>query len=62
MTKQDYVEARNKLIPEAERVANSIHGYFPTGTDEEKEKWCNCWNLTFHSMMNQLVKERIFAS
>lgn len=58
LTDPIYEAARNRLIPEAERYANSLYGYYPTGTEQEKATWCDKWNAAFHSMMNKLAKDK----
>lgn len=57
-----YIEARNRLIPEAERYANKLCGKKPpkkTGkkADNSRDEWNARWNRTFHSKMNQLWRD-----
>lgn len=60
MYKQDweYITFRRSLIPEADAYANEKQGKTWRGTGRSSEQWGAAWNLTFHSRMDQLVKER----
>ena len=55
----DYIEARNAFIPDAEAYADKVCGEkLPKQkkNDAEREEWNNCWNLAFHSKMNELAR------
>ena len=50
-----YEEQRNSLIPAAKQIANNKHGKSAGDVeDDERERWCNMWNFTFHSKMDEL--------
>ncbi len=49
MTDEKYIKARNKLIPEAERYANEVHGK-PIGQAEDL-----AWSKTFLLKMDTLA-------
>ena len=56
---KEYEEARNALIPEAERYANEIHGVVcKDGRDWEVTAWNIAWTKTFIKRMDELVAER----
>jgi len=55
MTDEDYINKRNKLIPEAVRYVDKINGKQPE--DNNNEIWAMKWNRTFHMKMNRLAKE-----
>jgi hypothetical protein len=48
---------RNNLIPEAEKYADHFAGHEPEGRGKKHEQWCNIWNQTFHSEMNNLARK-----
>ena len=60
-----YVEARDRLIPQAEDYANRIAGLRPTPVGgaqsyagrEEIQVWSDLWSLIFHQKMNELAAE-----
>jgi len=60
MTDKKYEEARNKLIPIAEKHADKVCrmkiGVKPHGSSKKLDDWNNKWNLTFHNKMNELAK------
>jgi len=56
MTNKKYEIARNKLIPFAEKYANSIEGDKPD-KGQDRKTWAIEWNLLFLDKMNQLAKE-----
>ena len=58
MTDKKYVEARNKLIPFAEKYANKVAGKTPSG-GVKKEEWAFLWNSTFLKEMDRLAKEKL---
>ena len=49
-----YVEARNLLIPHAERYANKKIGKKPW---TDRDTWIIAWNRTFLGEMDRLAKE-----
>jgi hypothetical protein len=51
-TDRKYEAARNRLIPEAVKVANYKYGLHPRMEAADK------WNKKFHAEMERLVKER----
>lgn len=61
----EYIEARDKLIPEAEDYANRIAGLRPIphgGASSyagrtEIQRWGDLWSLVFHRRMNELAKK-----
>ena len=53
MENQKYINARNKLIPEAERFANDIHG--KTAGTKSKDEWYHSWSAEFHNKMDRLA-------
>ena len=52
---QDYIDARNRLIPIAERHANAKAGVKSTG---DRDEWVEEWNYAFHTQMDLLAKEQ----
>jgi hypothetical protein len=54
MTQQEYVQAREKLIPLAEKAAYEQVGHRPPGPHEE---WAVAWNKVFHETMKHLAWE-----
>jgi len=56
-----YEEARNKLIPFAEKYANKKEGEVPQG-GESREDWVIAWNLAFLGRMDHLAKEQGLTS
>ncbi len=54
---QDYIEARNMLIPLAEAFANKKHGTSPS-LGEIREDWVRNWNKAFLGRMDSLAKEQ----
>ena len=50
----EYVEARNRLIPHAERYANQKVGKKPW---TNRERWTIAWNLAFLAEMDRLTRE-----
>lgn len=56
----EYEKARNKFIPQAEGLANRLHGASGLGFLETKhEEWVADWNYTFHTEMQRLYKESV---
>jgi len=53
MENQKYINARNKLIPEAERFADNLHG--KTAGTGSKYAWYYSWNAVFHKKMDRLA-------
>lgn len=53
MTDFMYEKERNKLIPEAVRFANSIHGELPPQC--QSGSLSDGWSRTFHLKMNELA-------
>lgn len=57
---QNYIAARDKLIPEAEKFANKQFGKQAPGTTQaEKREYARQWSGCFHAEMNRLVQERL---
>ena len=60
---KSYEEARNKLIPEAEKHADLIAGSKPGKTDDQVidernlEGWAGKWNFAFNARMNELMEK-----
>ncbi len=54
MENNEYVRARKKLIPEAERFANQVAGV--TARMAKKEPWADEWNKAFHGKMEILCR------
>lgn len=54
----NYIIARNKLIPQAVKHADNMHGSIYTGKEESRDNWTDKWNRSFHLKMNQLAKEK----
>ena len=58
-----YVEARDRLTPEAEAYADQVAGFrpHPQGGAQsfagrtEIQKWGDLWSLVFHRKMNELA-------
>ena len=50
-----YIEARDKLIPEAVKFANMKCGKAFSGANKEKAVWAAKWSRSFHTKMNQLA-------
>jgi len=50
-----YIQARDSLIPQAERYANEQVGAH--SKEKNNDKWSADWSRVFHSKMNQLAKE-----
>ena len=57
MTDNEYIKARDNLIPIAERFANETAGTSPR-PNEFHEEWAAQWSLTFHDKMDSLAKEQ----
>lgn len=55
--KTNYECKRDLLIPVAERYADSVCGKEPANTDKYYKGWVDKWNASYHSKMNELVKE-----
>jgi len=53
--KNSYEEARNALIPFAERFANEKEGAVP---GISREEWVTAWNIAFLGEMDRLNKEQ----
>uniref|UniRef100_A0A6H1ZFJ2 Uncharacterized protein n=1 Tax=viral metagenome TaxID=1070528 RepID=A0A6H1ZFJ2_9ZZZZ len=51
---QEYIEARNLLIPHAERYANETIGKKPWAY---RENWTISWNQAFLGEMDRLARE-----
>lgn len=58
MTDVEYIEKRNKLVPEAVAHANEMCGSKPQKglTKKEREIWANEWNCIYHAKMNDFAK------
>jgi hypothetical protein len=56
----DYVKARNRLIPIAEKHANKAAGKKPINTKDIAE-WSAVWNQAFCSKMERLAFEKGLA-
>lgn len=56
MSDQKYVEARNRLIPQAEKEARKKAGPEPARKTTEWSEWAKDWNLGFHTEMERLVR------
>jgi hypothetical protein len=55
----DYIAARNRLIPEAVKVANKKFGViFKGGAPLDRDEWIAAWNRAYHTTMNKLWGER----
>ena len=55
----EYIKARNKLIPKAEDIANKQCGAKCKGKSvKAREAWGGAWNRTFHDAMNRLWREK----
>lgn len=52
----DYVVARNKLIPFAEKYANSMRGSSRYGTGKSQDEYNKNWTRTFLEKMDELAK------
>lgn len=50
-----YVTRRNRLIPAAEKHANTLAGARPK-REKDMELWAAKWNAIFHSKMNELAR------
>lgn len=59
MVDKEYVRARNKLIPEAERFANQKAGRHYWG--KTAPGWADKWNKAFHSKMEILARSLVAA-
>jgi len=57
MTDDEYVNKRNKLIPQAVKLADENAGPEPKGTGPVKDAWNAIWNKEFHTQMNALARE-----
>jgi hypothetical protein len=57
-----YELARNRLIPLAEVVADTLAGAKPTGDLKQLEEWNAVWNKAFHNKMDELVKEMLYEA
>ncbi len=57
MKNADYIDARNMLLPIAEKFANNKCGTSPR-PNEFHEEWAAHWSLTFINKMNSLAKEQ----
>lgn len=57
-TNDEYVSKRNGLIPEAERMADSVvmATQYPGMAEDDARA---LWNLTFHLWMDRLCAEKI---
>lgn len=54
---QAYVDARNKLIPFAEKYANDKHGATRYGTGKrQNDEYNQAWTLCFLDKMTDLAK------
>jgi len=56
MTNKEYTKARNKLIPIAEKYANS-EASKEKPFEKDREEWVIEWNRLFLGKMDELVKE-----
>jgi len=56
MADKKYEEARNALIPFAEKYANEKEEKNPVG--QSREEWAKAWNLAFLGRMDKLAKEQ----
>jgi len=55
-----YRMRRERLIPKAEKFADSAVGKEPC-IGENREEWVDRWNYTFHQKMNELAcTEKLF--
>jgi len=61
MTNIEYEEARNKLIPAAERYANEKEGKQPQPM-QSRDEWVKAWNLAFLGKMDLLAKKQGLTS
>jgi len=50
---QEYIEARNRLIPHAVRHADQTVGKKPW---KDRDAWYIAWNLNYHTEMDRLAK------
>ena len=55
ITRQEYIAARERLIPQAEQVACTVAGDKPTGF--AVEAWSITWNKAFHGTMDVLARQ-----
>lgn len=58
MTDVEYIEKRNKLVPQAVEHANKMCGsqHDNDMTKKEREIWAHEWNRSYHTKMNELAK------
>jgi len=60
MIDRKYEQARNALIPEAERHAFKVAGAKPAmqsdGLDNLHNRWASAWNRAFFAKMDELAK------
>ena len=56
-TNNDYVMAREALIPVAEAYAYRVAGHKPVGDVDITDVWADKWNLAFHKKMEDLVRD-----
>lgn len=53
----EYIEARNRLIPQAEEATNAILGEEPkAGPLEKRQAWRVAWTRHFFAEMNRLAR------
>ena len=57
MTNQEYIDARDALIPLAERFANDRQGT-SQAPGEPRMNWAARWGRTFLGRMDELVKKQ----
>ena len=57
MTNEQYVTARNALIPDALFHAYQVAGHQPIGS-RPMQAWTDKWNKAFHTEMNRLAEEK----
>jgi hypothetical protein len=58
MTDQEYTEARNTLIPEAETFANREVGKSKPREEKKRPDYDYRWTTTFLRKMDSLARER----
>ena len=56
---REYEAARNRLIPDAERYANKVHGYKAKKDSDlqTKAEWRRNWTQCFLAEMDRLAKK-----
>ena len=57
MTDKKYEEARNALIPFAERYADELHG--TSHGERDRISWVSDWNVAFLGEMDRLWQQRL---